>query len=94
MFCVVTLSNVPGYSVAKYACLTYVVWHMVPDTHYFGSSRNNHGALRDLLAFAQGKLSFAAYVKEMTSRFALVMVAYADPAHPGFLRSDLIQMAV
>ena len=61
---------------------------MVLDTHSFGSSRYNHCALRDFSTFA---LTFAAYVKEMTSRFALVMAAYADPAHPGSLRSDLIQ---
>ena len=59
-------------------------------THKHGSMCARMRYLREFVTTSQGRLTLDAYIGLVRSRLGLVVAAYEDPQHAGYIRTDLL----
>ena len=63
-------------------------------THEHGNMRARMRYLREFVTTSQGRLTLDAYIGLVRSRLGLVVAAYEDPQHLGYIRTDMLFRAI
>ena len=85
-----TLKTHPGWDLAIAARDPVQMMVIIRFVHEHGNVRARMRYLREFVTSTQSRLSLDAYLGLLRTRYALVVSAFEDPVHPGFIATDLL----